>query len=47
MLSKLDGVKAVAAGACMGLAVIVFVVGLFTCAGVVLALMGKAMGCAA
>ena len=46
MFSNLDGFKAAATGAATGVAVIIFVVGFFVCAGFVLAQMGKAMGCA-
>lgn len=45
MLNGTDSLKAAALGILMGLAIIIFVAGFFTCASFVLAQMGKAMGC--
>ncbi len=46
MLSRFEMLKHVATGIGLGLAVFVFAVGAFTCAGFVLAQISKSMGCA-
>lgn len=46
MISNFDCVKHCAIGVLYGVLVIIFIVGVFNCAGFLLAQMGKAMGCA-